>query len=283
MERSAQRAARWAGGDLSCLTKPLSACTREDSRADSGAPGTDGSLGQEVRDPRAGRILPPPPPQSGAGAPQPRFRFPRRHLRHGHFSHRLHPVPLTAGHKREAAALRAALGQREVYLSPEEGRFCRCPPEVTAQFEQEVKGRRDGGARRRCPHLRWRRGGLFPPRRWRRRERRSGRVAGCAWLGEGSGMGPSPPETSPFTGRGRPRHGDLGPALLHHNEPPQPFSLSSPAPSPATAAPLRLAPALILGSSLPRCMRGHWVGVGWGHPLPVYPSTPRGSRCSILF
>lgn len=97
-----------------------------------------------MREPRAGPILPPPPPQSGARAPPPRFRFPRRHLRHGHFSHRLHPAPLTAGHKREAAALRAAPRQREVYLSPEEGRFCRCPPEVPAPFGQAVRGRRDG-------------------------------------------------------------------------------------------------------------------------------------------
>lgn len=162
MERSAQRSARWAGAELFCLTKPLNVCTREDCRADSAAPGTERSLRKKERDPRAGRLLPPPPPHSGARAPPPRFRFPRRHLRHGHCSHCRHPVPLTAGQKREAAALRAALRQREVCLSAEEGRLCRCPPEVPAQFGQAVRGRRDGRARLRCPHLRWRRGRAFP-------------------------------------------------------------------------------------------------------------------------
>lgn len=134
MERSAQRPARWVGAALSCLTKPFSACTREElcphSGADSRAPSREHSLGNKVREPRGGEVLPPPPPQSGARAPPPRFRFPRRHLRHGHFSHRSQPVPRTAGQKREAAALRTALGQREVRLSPTEGRLCRFPPKL---------------------------------------------------------------------------------------------------------------------------------------------------------
>lgn len=149
---------------------------------------------------RGGRVLPPPPPQSGARAPPPRFRFPRRHLRHGHFRHRLQPAPRTAGQKREAAAPRAALGQRELRLSPGEGRFCCFPPEVLVLLGQAVRGRCERGARLRCPHLRWRGGGLFLLRRWRRRERRSGRVAELARLSEGSGMEPSPPKTSPFMG-----------------------------------------------------------------------------------
>lgn len=91
MERPAQRCARWAGADLSSLTKVSNACTREDRSADSGAPGGERSLRKAAPGPRAGRVLPPPPPQSGARAPPPRFRFPRRHLRHGHRRHRYAP------------------------------------------------------------------------------------------------------------------------------------------------------------------------------------------------
>lgn len=87
-------------------------------------------------------------------------------------------------------------------------------------------------------------------------------------------MGPSAPKTSPSQGLPTPPRKPRSSPAASQRTPPQPSSLSSPAPSPAKGAPLRLATPLILGSSLPCCMRGHsspWRGVTCCLSTPLLP------------
>ncbi|KAM4890110.1 phosphoribosyl pyrophosphate synthase-associated protein 1 isoform 6-T11 [Sylvia borin] len=91
-------------------------------------------------------------------------------------------------------------------------------------------------------------------------------------------MGQSAPKTSPFTGTPCPAtETSVRPCCIIKNSP----SLS-PSAHPHLLQPREplsaLLPPLILGSSLPCCMRGRSVGVGWGSPLPVYPCTPQAPR-----
>lgn len=86
-----------------------------------------------------------------------------------------------------------------------------------------------------------------------------GRRNALGWL-RGTGWHRPPQRAPPSRGLPNPAtERDLGSALLHHKETfPQPSSLSSPAPSPAKGAPLRLAAAPHFGVISPLLHEGPW-------------------------